>query len=293
LQFLSEDLPTSRLTDRLTIGSGRSTASIDTRAGGRVAQLTVDGQPLLVEPDATRAATVLWGMFPMAPWAGRVRHGRFTFEGRDHRLERNHLDAPGASSAHGGLPDDEARRHAIHGTVFTRPWDVDEVTSSGVSMHCSLDADANWPFAGGTARQRVEISDDGLDCTLSVEATRSRFPAVIGWHPWFVKHSRLRFHPTAMYERDPLGIPTGTLVEPTAGPWDDCFVASGPAILEYDRHVAPVVTVSSDCDHWVIYDEPENSICVEPQSGPPNGLELGFELVTPQRPLTRTMRVSW
>lgn len=290
---MSEDLTASRLADHLMIRSGRATASIDVRAGGRVAQLTAGGQPLLVEPDATRAATTRWGMFPMVPWAGRIRHGRFAFEGREHRLERNHLDPPSAASV--APTDDEARRHAIHGTVFTRPWAIDEVTSTSVSMHCSLDADApaNWPFAGGTARQRFDVSDNGLQCALSVETTRSTFPAVIGWHPWFAKPSRLRFHPTTMYERDSLGIPTGELVKPTAGPWDDCFVAAGPAIIEYDRELAPVVTVSSDCDHWVIFDEPEDSICVEPQSGPPNGLERGYELVTPDLPLTRTMRISW
>jgi aldose 1-epimerase len=282
----------SRLADGVTIGAGRASVIVDPRAGGRIAQITVAGQPLLIEPDVSRAPTIRWGSFPMAPWAGRIRHGRFTFDGREHQLVCNHLDGPGAATK-GALPDEQARNHAIHGTVFAQPWQVDEVSSAVVSMHCSLDSGGSWPFAGGIARQRIEVDDDGVDCALSVEATRSRFPVVIGWHPWLRAPAEFRFQPTAMYERDALGIPTGALVEPTAGPWDDCFVASGPAIVEYDRDVVPVITVSSDCDHGVIFDEPVDSLCVEPQSGPPNGLELGHEIVTPDTPLARTMRISW
>ena len=32
---------------------------------------------------------IRWGAYPMAPWAGRIRDGRFTFRGRDVRLPLN------------------------------------------------------------------------------------------------------------------------------------------------------------------------------------------------------------
>ena len=281
----------------ITIAAGSAAAIVDHVAGGRVAQITVAGQPLLIEPDAARSPTVAWGSFPMAPWAGRIRRGRFEFGGRVHQLERNHLDGPrdaaGAEPGDREGSDHDDRWHAIHGTVFVRPWEIEQVTATAVSLRCPLADHGGWPFPGGTARQRIEISGDRLECVLSLEASEAPFPAVIGWHPWFLRPARLHFEPRAMYERDHHGLPTGAIVPPTEGPWDDCFVATGPAIVEYDRDDAPRVTVSSDCDHWVVFDEPETSICVEPQSGPPDGLRLGHQMVAPGRPLERTMRISW
>lgn len=268
--------------DQLLITSGPATAGIDTVAGGRVAQITVAGQPLLIDSDPRREPTITWGSFPMAPWAGRTRRGRFTFDDIDHQLERNHVDHMRP------VPNG----HAIHGTVHARRWDVERVTATTVTMRCPLGGALSWPFEG-VARQRIEVSGDHLDCELSVESVGSEFPAVIGWHPWFLVPTTLRFSPDSMYRRDEFGLPTGALIEPTAGPWDDCFVATGPAILEYDRDEAPHVTVASDCDHWVVFDEPADSICVEPQSGPPDGLNIGYEIVTPDRPLARSMRISW
>jgi aldose 1-epimerase len=96
-----------------------------------------------------------------------------------------------------------------------------------------------------------------------------------------------------MYERDEFGIPTGALVEPVEGPWDDCFVNVEPVVLHYDRAVAPSVRVESDCDHWVVYDMPTDATCVEPQSGPPDAFNLHAHVVDPDTPLRRTMTISW
>ena len=32
--------------------------------------------------------------------------------------------------------------------------------------------------------------------------------------------------------------------------------------------------LTSDCSHWVVYDEPAHATCIEPQSGPTDGLNL-------------------
>jgi aldose 1-epimerase len=94
-----------------------------------------------------------------------------------------------------------------------------------------------------------------------------------------------------MYERDRSGIPTGRTVAPGARPWDDCFagVVDPPAVRYSD---GLELLLSSDCDHWVVY-EPEHALCVEPQSGPPNGFTLLPHLVEPGRPLSRTFVIAW
>ncbi|MFM8955562.1 MAG: hypothetical protein ACKOH9_07230, partial [Actinomycetota bacterium] len=52
------------------------------------------------------------------------------------------------------------------------------------------------------------------------------------------------------------------------------------------------VTVESDCSHWVVYDQPEHAICVEPQSGPPDGFNLEPFFITPDSPISRFMRLT-
>ena len=251
-------------------------------AGARIGQIEVDGHPLLVDvPAPADRRPMTWGSYPMVPWAGRVRRGRFRFDGVDHELPVNHRDGPGPE-----------RAHAIHGLAFDRPWEVGDASERACACSIALD----WEFAG-TASQTIELFDDRVDVTLTVESTGFAFPAEIGWHPWFRKPDRLDVAPSAMYERDEFGLPTGVLVEPTAGPWDDCFLAAGPVTLGYDRPHASAITVDSDCDHWVIFDEPAAATCVEPQSGPPDAFNLTPHvtphIVTPTAPLTRRMSIGW
>lgn len=251
-------------------------------AGGRIGQIEVAGHCLLVDIPTTDAHPTSWGSYPMAPWAGRIRTGRFEFAGTRHRLDLNHVDGDGGAE----------RSHSIHGTVFSRSWTIDEQSDTTATLSCHLAGALGWPF-GGTARQHIDLGRDRVTCELLVEADNGRFPAEIGWHPWFRKPDHLDFAPTAMYQRDEFGLPTGELVEPSSGPWDDCFINVEPVRLTYDRSAAPTVTVTADCDHWVIYDEPTNATCVEPQSGPPNAFNLAPHVVTPSDPLRRTMSIAW
>ena len=64
--------------------SGPARLVIDLRNGGRLSSLCIDGLELLVQPHG--AEGMRWGCFPMAPWAGRVRDGRFVHRGREYRL---------------------------------------------------------------------------------------------------------------------------------------------------------------------------------------------------------------
>ena len=266
----------------LTLQRGDVAVTVFPDAGARIGQIVVADRALLIEvPDPADRLPTMWGSFPMAPWAGRIRHGRFRFDGVDHELAINHHDGPGPE-----------RAHAIHGVAFDRPWSVD--MASTTSCTCSVTLD--WEF-GGRATQTIDLFDDRVDVTLTVESTGASFPAEIGWHPWFLKPDRLDVSPSAMYERDEFGLPTGALVEPSDGPWDDCFLAAGPVVLGYDRTNVAAITVTSDCDHWVIFDEPATATCVEPQSGPPDAVNLTTSVtshvVGPGASLTRRMSIAW
>ena len=268
----------------LTLTARDVTLTVHPGAGCRIGQISVAGQPLLVDvADVSHAMT--WGSFPMAPWAGRIAHGHFSFQGIEHQLDINHHDGDGPR-----------RAHAIHGLVFDRPWVLDDVHDVS-DTSCTSSRELDWGF-GGRVSQTIELYPDRATTTLTIDSTGRTFPAELGWHPWFRKPDHLQFSPTAMYERDEFGIPTGALVDPTEGPWDDCFLNTEPVVLHYDREVARSVRVDSDCDHWVVYDMPAHATCVEPQSGPPNAFNLNsFDLephvVDPNTPLRRTMTISW
>lgn len=269
-----------RVSDALaisTLHAGDVTLSIHPEYGCRIGQITVAGQPLLVDvPDLDRPHPLMWGCYAMVPWVGRIRGGRFTFDDVEHQLPINHHDG-----------DEPGRAHAIHGLVYDRPC-VHDVSDTSCTSTRGLD----WAF-GGTATQTVEVFTDRVHLALTVASTGRRFPAEVGWHPWFRKPDRLEFAPAAMYERDDHGLPTGVLVAPSDGPWDDCFVNTEPVALHYDRSVAPAVRVESDCDHWVVYDMPDDATCVEPQSGPPDAFNLTPHVVTEETPLTRHMTITW
>jgi aldose 1-epimerase len=245
----------------IVLTCARATVTIDPDAGGRVASCVLDGRELLVTGPGEAMA---WGSYPMVPYAGRIGHGRFAFNGGDYQLDINL--AP----------------HAIHGTGFTSGWEHD----ADVLVHRF---DERWPFAG-TARQRFELDDAGLTCHLEVEADEPQ-PVTIGWHPWFRRPAELTFDATTMYERDGDHLPTGRTHSVTPRPWDDCFTGvRQPVALAWPD--GPRIEITSDCDHWVIYD-PDHAICVEPQSGPPDAVNLAPQVVVPGQPLRRWMRWSW
>ena len=240
-------------------------------AGGRIAQIRVDGEDWLVGPDDNWPAAIAWGCYPMVPWAGRVRHGRFSLGGRDYALRAN-LDG-----------------HAIHGVGFARPWAVRSLGEASADMELALPNDAHWPF-GGMARQHVVLGEDSLRLTLSAQAGAQPMPVVLGWHPWFRKPARLQFSPQAMYPRDEEGIAVLPTVDATPGPWDDCFRVAGELVLERGAHR---LRMSSDCTHWVVYDGTPHAICVEPQSGPPDAFNLRPRILPPGQCLAVRFDLAW
>ncbi|MFK7918662.1 MAG: hypothetical protein AB8G14_11325 [Ilumatobacter sp.] len=274
--------------------------------GGRVTRILVsradvETDVLAQVPDAHPRSTS-WGSYPMAPWAGRIRHGRFEFLGEQIHLDLNHQDGAGAGGGPlhphhraptGEIGPEDRHRHAIHGTTLTRTWTIDSSSERHVEMSCELTGTMGWPFSG-VARQRIDVRTTGVDFAMSVESSNgSFFPAAIGWHPCFAPTDQLDFAPIAMYEQDDIGLPTGLLVTPPSGPWDDCFINHSPIRLHYDRPVAPTVTVTSPTDHWVIYNRSTEITCVEPQTGPPDAVNVRPEVVASDRPLRHTMSIDW
>jgi aldose 1-epimerase len=258
-------------TDTLDLSAPGVDLVVDLAVGGRLASLSIGGIELLRGP---RDDVLRWGSYPMAPWAGRVRDATFTFEGRQIHLPVR-------------MPP-----HAIHGTVFYRRWrQLDDRT-------IEIDLGPEWPFAGSVI-QRFDLATDHLTCRIEVRA-EVPMPASIGWHPWFVRRPagldselELELDAGALYLRDAAEIATRTIVSPPPpGPWDDCFTdLRRPPVLRWPGFLE--LTIESACPDWVVYTEPVDALCVEPQTAPPDALNIDPAVVEPGRPLVAEMTWRW
>ena len=147
----------------------------------------------------------------------------------------------------------------------------------------------------------VALTANRLELRLEVHSAAATFPATVGWHPWFRRRIEVGtdlevgLDATRWYPRGPDGLPLGHLATPPlVGPWDDCFTAvTWPVRLTWPG--ALEVTMTSTCDHVVLYDQPAHAICVEPQTGPPDALNHleWATLVRRGQPLVAEMALTW
>lgn len=255
---------------RLAAGDAELTIAQDN--GCRIAGLRVGGTELLRQGER-------YGCFPMVPWCGRLKHGRFLNGATIHQLP---LNSP---------------PHAMHGTGRDAAWRPARVEKSEAAFTYDL-ADP-WPYEGRVT-QAFALADDSLTLTMGIETYGDSFPAQAGWHPWFLRNLggggqdvEIGFDPAWQEERGEDHLPTGQRITPRPGPWDDCFgmpygvdvTLTWPGELE--------LKVTSRAEWVVVYDEQAEAVCVEPQSGPPNGLNTTPRFVTPIEPLEIETIWTW
>ncbi|MGW0755881.1 aldose epimerase family protein [Streptomyces sp. NPDC002814] len=255
----------------ITLTAGDAEVTVQPGNGGRVGGLRVGGDQLLRQGER-------FGCFPMVPWCGRIRGGRFRDGATVHQLP---LNSP---------------PHAIHGTVRDGAWRTARRTANEAVI--TYDLVDPWPYPGRVT-QVVALAEGSLTLTMSVETYESSFPAQIGWHPWFNRMLGesegvvLDFAPTWQEERGDDHLPTGNRIDPKPGPWDDCFGMPGGVDVTLTWPERLELTVRSGEEWVVVYDEQEAAVCVEPQTGPPDGLNSLPRLVTPLDPIEATTQWSW
>jgi aldose 1-epimerase len=244
-------------------------------AGCRLGSLRAHGLELL-RTEGTGDAD--WGSYPMVPWAGRMGGARFTHAGIEYMFEAD--SAP----------------HAIHGLGYRATWR--QIAGDAESAVFELALPEPWPF-GGKVEQEFTVLPDGLVMSLRIEADDVAFPAQAGWHPWFRRDLgvgqplRLGFAPSWQEERGIDYLPTGRRIPPRSGPRDDCFGTPGGLDATLVWLGALRLRMTSDCDYTVVYDMPRDHICVEPQTGPPDGLASAPRIVQPGKPLAATTAWTW
>jgi aldose 1-epimerase len=245
--------------------SGDVMVEIAPEHGGRLSRLVVGDRDLIFRGSGSDDP-MQWGSYPMVPWAGRLRGGQFSHAGEAYQLPIT------------------MGPHAIHGTVYLLEW---ERTGDAT---IEVDLGGDWPF-GGRAVQHFAVTPRSLTCVLEVHAGDRPMPAMIGWHPWFVKPDRLDFTAGRMFLRDGDYITDGTSVAVPPGPWDDCFADVQQPIIAGWGDLT--MSLTSSCDIWVVYDQPEHATCIEPQSGAPDAFNTSPFIVEPGVPLVHSFTVSF
>ncbi|MCC2275135.1 MULTISPECIES: aldose 1-epimerase [Streptomyces] len=253
------------------LAHGNAEVAVDPGNGCRISSITVNGIELLRQG-------AKYGAFPMVPWCGRIAEGRFRNGGDLHQMPVN------------------SPPHAIHGTGRDTAWTTARADDTSAAFTYELTDP--WPYPGRVT-QLVELGEDSLTLTMGVEAAADSFPAQAGWHPWFLrnlgagKDVEIGFRPSWQERRGADHLPTGERIDPLPGPWDDCFGMPDGVDVTLTWPGALELKVTSRAEWVVVYDEQPEAVCVEPQSGPPNGLNTLPRLVTPIDPLEVSTTWTW
>jgi aldose 1-epimerase len=147
----------------------------------------------------------------LIPFPGRVRDGRYSFEGRHYQMLCNDKDGP----------------NAIHGFLRLVPWEIREQSASTVTFITTLAADAHpgYPFAL-RASVGYALDHKGLTCRFTIENIGEQTaPVAAGFHPYFtvgsehINEDSLHVPMAAMLQMENL-LPTGQVLPVEGTPYD-------------------------------------------------------------------------
>jgi len=175
----------------VTVGGGDIEVEVLPRLGARLHRLRVFGHDLLRTPDDAGAHArdpVFWGSYVMAPWCNRIEAGVPVAVG------------PRRISLSSNFPDGTA----IHGQVFTRPWETE-----GEGSFVIRGGGDGWPWEY-EVRQRIAAEGGTLrlDHALT-NLSDAPMPAGLGIHPWFRRPLQVAIRGARVHPRN-----VATIAEP-------------------------------------------------------------------------------
>lgn len=245
----------------LRLEAGDHRVDLDIAGDGRAISWMVGSDELL---GARSSNDYEYGMYAMGPWAGRLNGNAVHIDGRNITMPVTYGE------------------WALHGTVVgQRCAVVDERHGAGFAEAVvDLDLGPSWPWPG-TLRAHWRLEAECLRTRLELIAHDEPFPGVIGWHPWFRRELRGAAAAWAvdgalLAERDADYRLSGRLMPPDrpAGTYDDAFRGTGAAALSWPGVLD--IEIESTAPWFVVFDMLPAVLCVEPQSGPPNGVNDGL-----------------
>lgn len=256
------------LDNGLHLASGRWRATVLPGFGANTVRLRYMDQDILRYPDRMeqlRGNPHVYGMPLLIP-PNRVKDGTFGFDGRTYRLEIN--EPRYANHIHGGMAD--------------APFTV--VRASGREAVCEYEnRGERYPFP---FRMTVSaaVNDDGFRQEIVILNTGDTdMPVVLGIHTTFIEPDSFRVPIGQRWETNDRYLPTGRMLELTerereyregcltgGEPISGFYTASGQRAIIGDFGYC----ASDHFTQWVLFNGGggKGFLCVEPQSGPVNGL---------------------
>ena len=163
----------------LTLSSGPLRLALSSSIGGAICAFDWNGEggsrPILRECHSPLENVLDAACFPLVPYVNRIRDGRFTFRGREVRLQPNMAGDPSP----------------LHGQGWLNPWTVEIRREASAALSYRHEP-GEWPWSY-EARQKFALAEHGLWVELSCANTRSEpMPCGLGFHPYFPCSSQTR-----------------------------------------------------------------------------------------------------
>lgn len=254
----------------ISIRSGSSSAELSPQ-GAYAVGLSLDGTDLFKPTGDGKQQH--GGAAVLIPYAGRIRKGRYTFEGKEYQFATE--------------PDGDS----LHGFGKDRRWQVEDNRADSVTFGALL-KNRGYP---GTLDTKVKY-DIGprvfsTGCTVT-NVGRRAVPFVVGFHPYFLA-SEWRLSATGKvyrYELEDEFFPTGkkeTFDFATIGAashLDDEFRSAGTVKLETDRYT--IVMKRYNMSYLVIFNGRQaegKSVSIEPYTGLDDAFNnrIGLRVIEP------------
>lgn len=264
----------------ISISAGPLHLDIAPGIGGSIARFYSKEKAQILEwmrpatPDAiAEGNSQMMASFPMVPFCGRVREGRFIFAGRQISLPRNFGNSP----------------HAIHGNAWQLPWRVSAHDSASASLVLEHER-GDWPFAY-RAEQHFVLTPRSLEIELVVVNTdAAAMPVGLGQHPYFAytPGMTLQAEVAQMWEAErdmPVKLSRNDTVESLARGLKMASATLDNNFIGW-KHIATMrwpetgrrlrMTAQPPLSYLVVYTPPSREfLCVEPVSNTVDWLNLG------------------
>ncbi len=156
----------------VSLKCGRLELVLAPATGGSIARFDwVDGDkrtPILRGTNPANPDVLAMGSFPLVPYVNRIRGGRFSFRGREVRLQPNMAGDPSP----------------LHGQGWLNSWEVEQADRNRARLSFRYQpGEWPWPYE---ALQRFSLDDEGITLSMTcMNVGGEPMPCGLGQHPYF------------------------------------------------------------------------------------------------------------